>query len=116
MSQDRFVHWQDQRPAVGQVHLVARSYLGEFAKVMSHDGRRLTITLRGNYSHPLQNIPGAPHKDVHAELARRSRWIEVYVDPEYVDVITRQQDPATNALADGLAAVLVGWWGGRLER
>jgi hypothetical protein len=41
--------------------------------------------------------------------------MEVYIDSDNIDVITRQGDEATNALALGFAKLLARYWDGELE-
>ena len=45
------------------------------------------------------------------------RWIEVWPDPDCksVDVMTRQGDDVTHAMADGLARLLALTWTGKVE-
>jgi len=42
--------------------------------------------------------------------------IEVFFARNYLDVITRQQDEATSALATGLAKLFARFWEGSLDR
>jgi hypothetical protein len=44
------------------------------------------------------------------------RWFEVYVGPDYIDIITREMDDVTNAIAEGFAARCARKWKGKVER
>jgi len=57
------------------------------------------------------SIPG---KSAHA-MARKERWLEVWIGDMVISVITRQQDSLTNSIARGLAQHLCRRLGGRLE-
>lgn len=128
MSQDRFV-WMEHPPNAGELELLLEDFLGGFLErgefceqdrpsLVWKDGRWFA-TLVGWDSHALRRAPfitdamRAYYAQVHGV---RQRFIEVYIGDDYVDVITRQADDATNALADRLAELIARCWKGRLEK
>lgn len=126
MGTDRFVYWNKRRPKREEVRLVITDYFGGFADDIQWDKHsasrgRFLVKLKWKVSNPLDNIEGAYKRPRFASDGRYievtdERFIEVFVDPRYVDVITRQADEATSALAEGLAAVFARFWKGRLEK
>ena len=126
MACDRFVRWPEgsRRPTAEEVRLVVEDYLGGYAERVDDDGRSPVGAIEaffvawtsGRQSHPLRRIVGAsPSALIEPEAGFEARCIEVWVHDDCVDVLTRHQDAATNALARGLAAVLAGYWAGKLE-
>lgn len=114
MSRDRFIHWRTKhRPTQSEVELVCTDYLGGLGHVEWRDEHvdgvsRFFLSLVGEGSHPFQRI-GAGRTHLH----RADRWIEVIPDGSAsFDVLTREQDAVTNAIADGLAAVFAKHWDG----
>ncbi len=45
----------------------------------------------------------------------RERWFEVFADSEQFDVITREMDEITNAIANGFAQLAARLWDGKVE-
>ena len=77
---------------------------------------RWVVSLVGNKSWPFRRLaPDAPYAASYEEEAKESRWIEVYLAKDNIDVITRRQDEATMRLADGFAKLTTRYWKGRLE-
>lgn len=119
MGTDRFVYWNKRRPKREEVQHVITDYLGGFLDDMrweKHDARRgvFFITLEGWHSDPLHHIKGA-YRIPQMPGSDGRRYLEVVVDPKYVDVVTRLGDEATCALAEGLAAVFARFWEGRRD-
>lgn len=115
MAQDRFVYWgKTKKPTNKQVEIVCTCYFGSGASdiQVSPKEKRITITLFGEISHPLRLIKGAMPWPPSEYI---TRYIEVYIDTKYVDIITRQQDEYTNALAEGLADIFARFWEGRRD-
>jgi hypothetical protein len=115
MSRDRFIRWRTRQcPTRSEVEIVCIDYLGGLGQVawLDHaDGvPRFFLSLVGESSHPLQRI-GARRTNIH----RADRWIEVIPDGSAsFDILTREQDAVTNAIADGLAAVFARHWDGEV--
>lgn len=111
MGRDRFVYWKDQKPTREEVITVLEDYLGGVGSIVD-DKDRLFANLPGKGTHPLARIKDAKiPEDIH----RVERWFEIYIDPEYIDIITRQHDQFTNYVADGFVEVMARWWNGRVE-
>jgi hypothetical protein len=108
MSRDIFVYWAPRYRSVAAVGNELHQYFGDLAKVISlAEGQsRWLVDLTGRP----EWRPGLTAKDLYD-----SRWIEVFVSEEYIDVITREMDDATNALARGFAERCARKWEGRLE-
>ena len=112
MALDRFVYWKRQKPTRKQVIGVAKNFFGD-AALIKDGGDRLFVTLPGTTSDPTAGLKHLMHDPVVGE--KGERWIEVYIDTKYVDVITRMADPYTNALAAGLAELYRRYWQGELQ-
>lgn len=123
MPQDRFIYWLPcSHPTRESVILLVQDFcLG--LGVLREEGNRLFVTLPGSPRWPYQRVgPAAPHqREAWLEMGRdsdgtpRPRWIEVVFGEDNVDVLTRSQDPITNAIADGLALALARGFQGRTE-
>jgi hypothetical protein len=84
----------------------ARSYVGDAGIVAAGRDNRLVVTLEGCRSWVFVLPAMEPHAD---------RWFEVFRNAEHIDVITRQADEFTNAVADGYFAAIVRRWGLKTE-
>jgi hypothetical protein len=117
MACDRFVYFKKGRvPSKKNVKLALEDYLGAFLTNITWGGGRWNLTLSGSNSFPFRRIePDSPVSKIAEEDAKRNRWMEVYIDSDNIDVITRQGDEATNALALGFAKLLARYWDGELE-
>lgn len=107
MSLDRFVKFDDEKPTGAEVERAVRRFLGGVGMVeWDPDGSRIYVYVPG--------VGTDPFSEHHGNL---ERWIEVYVGSEHdqIDVITRQQDPFTNALARGIAESLAQGWNGEID-
>lgn len=115
MALDRTITWaRNKGPAKEDVGKVVEDYacgLGE----ARWDGDRWYIDLPGHNSSALRRVAEK------CLWSTGSRWIEVWIDQsadrdrECVDVMTRQHDEITNAIAEGLAKVIARFWGGERE-
>lgn len=113
MACDRFVYWNERKPTKEEIQLVLEDFFGPVAKVEWHeDQNRFYATIVGEKSPPFRRIKDA-HPFVDTEVSER--WIEVYVDDDNIDVMTRMQDELTNVLAAGVAKMFARYWEGRLE-
>jgi hypothetical protein len=114
MALDRFVHWHDlrNRPTRAEVRQVITNYLGGVGQIRWRDDQdRFYIELPGKPTHPLVGID--PLVKMYEQP---DRWIEVYVSfGEPMDIITRDMDPFTNAIAADLANIFIRQWSGRVE-
>lgn len=83
---DRFVTLRNP-PSKRMLETVIRTFFGGGASQITWSNDRFFVTLHGTNE-------------------ERERWIEVWFRDNKVDVLTRQQDAYTNALADGLLRCL----------
>lgn len=102
MALDRFIHFPSAAhvPTPEEVGDELKSYLQGVGRVeWGHAGARWFATMPGPPEHTLDN----------------ERWFEVYIGSDNLDVITRQSDNFTNAVAAGFAERCARVFGGRLE-
>lgn len=93
MALDRFIYFEDgQTPSFDEIREVCVHYVGgSGAGRIKLDPPRVFAVLPGASLSP---------------TARPERFIEVYVDEDNVDVMTREGDEFTNAVAEGLSALI----------
>lgn len=123
MSFDRIIDFeQADKAAPGRDELgaVIEDYLGRAARRVYWDRDRWFAVLIGLKSWPLRRAYARYSKVLttsaraHEIEAEPERWIEVWADKHTVDVLTRRQDEFTMAVADGLAALIARYYGGKL--
>lgn len=111
MSLDRTIRWHPPslpRPSRAKVGKVLRDFFSDAAKVRwSRD--RFFCYLPGKGSSMFRRVGGYDMQP------NEKRWIEVWLGDGCIDVMTRQHDEFTNALAAGLARRIHGFWGGEME-
>ena len=123
MARDTFVYWKNEKPTKDEVQTILEDYLAGMVTSLTWRGGRFYVILPGAPSWPFQRVgPATPaQRGAWLELARemdgapRSRCFEVYLDAEYVDVITRHDDEVTNAIASTFARLCARAWNGRVE-
>lgn len=122
MACDRFVRFpKGKRPSKEDVGKALEDFLGAFMVSNKWGGGRWTATLVGTKSWPLRRIYDQSCETLrvmaaaHEEETSESRWIEVFLHRNTIDVITRRQDEATMRLADGFAQLAARYWRGQLE-
>lgn len=122
MACDRFVYFdKGKRPSKKEVGHALEDFLGAFMVSNEWGGGRWTAKLVGNNSWPLRRVVDMENEffqrtaKSYEEQATWERWIEVFIDSDNIDVMTRSHDEATNALAEGFARLLARFWKGRLE-
>lgn len=118
MALDRFVYWRDERPTFDEVVRVIRNTLGYAGVIEEKSGKKgavwLVVTLVGKPTNALEGI--APNLPPSSEMLPAERWFEVFFhDDRAVDVLTRQQDEFTNAVAKSVADTLRRYWAGSDE-
>lgn len=113
MATDRFVYWKKTKtPKRADVNKALEDYIGGLGAV-EHKPDRSYVIFTGKPSHPARRQKDFP-KGLDGSL-HEERWIEVYYDKTYVDVITRMQDEVTCSIADGFAEFCRRFWQGRME-
>lgn len=129
MAAFRLVYWHDQRPTKDQVERILLDFFGDFlVPPMKWEAGRWLVHLRGHYSEMFASmgeqfrLPAVwGVEGVEETESDRERWIEVYLhqdggpDSEFMCVITRRQDDATNALATHFAERMARAFRGQLE-
>ncbi len=109
MALDRFITFKGKKPPKADLLVLCNNYLGGTGKVeVSED--RVTLTLPGKGRSAFAGIVEAYQEHPHAD-----RWIEVVYGSGTFDVLTRNQDNFTNAVADGLAQDIARFWEGSLQ-
>lgn len=110
VSRDRFIKYKPrQAPSREDIETVLLNFLGGVGSVEFQDGR-FFVSLPGTPTPPYEGIEGAPKRYAH----QKERWIEV-IPGNPIDVLTRQQDAFTNALADQIAQLLTRYWNGDMR-
>lgn len=108
---DRFIRFDAKTPTTKDVERILYNFFGTAAELERDDDRWL-VTLPGRCSATFDGIEGA----YPLVPARDERWIEViFTGGKSLDVLTRQQDDYTCALADGLAQALSQFYGAELD-
>lgn len=117
MACDRFIHFKKgEVPSKDDVKIVLEDYLGAFMTKNRWEAGRWIAQLVGNKSYPFQRLlPDSNRALMYAETPKEDRWLEVYIDTDNIDVITRQADEVTMNIADGFAKLVVRYWKGKLE-
>lgn len=111
MALDRFIYWNNaERPAPDEIMDVLQHFLGGFAQRIERSSNGCIATLVGNHSEMFETTPG-----IRGARASDERWIELFFSDDALDIITRRQDDATNALATHFAERVAKAFDGRLE-
>ncbi len=119
MSQDVVVHWTNgTRPTQVEVESVLINFFSGAVESIewNEEGSRFTVTLPGKGNSPMHGLDekrAAVDKETYGPPFDR-RYFEVFLDEEFLSVITRMQDRYTNTLARGLAEVFALHWRGSL--
>ena len=114
MSLDRFIYWQENKPtSFVEIANFLMCYMGCAQKDFSYDNtanqHRWTIGIPGVGCNPNRIIAELP------DPVSSDRWFEVVLTDESLDVLTRMQDPFTNAIAEGFAEMIARWYEARRE-
>lgn len=121
MARDIFVRFNhDRKPTRQEVQYLLEDYFKGIATNVRWDSDRFFVSLPGTQTNALGRMPDAHH--LYREPDGK-RWIEVWLadpDPAYknqavVDVMTRQADEVTNAMAEGVVEILARFWKGEVE-
>lgn len=105
MAIDRFVKWKKTRPTIQEVRKALKGYVGSAARV-TYDGRSRLYASMGKTSSPFRRV---------MMNCREERFLEVFVDDDNIDVITRQADEFTNDVAAGFQKLCARMWQGELD-
>lgn len=115
MAADWFVDFPKGKvPSKEDVGKALEDYLGAYAEGIHWDGNRWFAKLVGTKSWPFKRLEADSRFAArYEEEAKEPRWIEVFIDTNNIDVITRRSDEATNNLAEGFAKLLARYWQGK---
>lgn len=107
MSLDRVIRWKSRKPSKSEILCVLEDYSKGLAIKLDWEGGRWNILLPGTYSHPMRRMTGITEarKTSIEETTKdkRERWLEIFPHKDCLYVMTRDADPITNAIAQGLA-------------
>lgn len=116
MAADWFIDFNKGKvPPKEDLGKALEDYLGAFATNVRWDTDRWFATLVGTKTWPFRRLE--PEDSIGARSAKaeesEERWIEVWLDHECVDVMTRHGDWVTNTLAGGFADLVAQYWQGK---
>lgn len=120
MGLDRWVWWGKAKnsaklPSREDVANILTDFLRGVGEVeWNSDSERFICNLHGEWSDPAVHV-SFPGRRLRPEEGFRMRWIEVCLSDNCLNIITRQQDPVTEAIADGLAKYFALYWKAKLE-
>lgn len=120
MGTDRFISFSKEHPcpSIEDVETALKSYVTEAGVVTRHDPTLVSVKLVGRSSIIASAFPGNEWLNGLTEksrLNRSERHIEVNITGGQMDVITRQGDEFTHALAMGFVEFAVRYWHGVAE-
>lgn len=106
MARDTFIWWGDIRPARAEIESALAKYVAGLGEIIHEPDQPgvVFVLLPGKPSYPFT------HQDRDDE-----RWFEVSFAADNIDVLTRQQDPITNAIATGFADMVALRWRGKKD-
>lgn len=112
MALDRIIQWGKYVPCNDEITMVLEDYMGEgIGCVQWDDKSRWYVFLPGKSSHPQRRLlPGGP-----TVTMREERDFEVIPCADHLAVITRDQSPLVQAIADGFVKFVVTFWKAQLE-
>lgn len=118
MARDIFVYWPKLpdivMPAKEAIAQVLEDYVRGLGSVEFHEGTgRFYATLLGRPSSAKKSV-----FPVHAHIEEGdTRWFEVFMHEDSINVIIRHADDVTSAIAEGFAQLCVHLWrGNRVEQ
>lgn len=107
MACDRFIFFnKSPRPSSDNISMLLNNFMG-CAGSITRESDRFLISLPGINTNALLNI-----SSVVKPSERTERYIEVIEGSDYWDIVTRQHDEFTNALAQELANIIAKYWNG----
>lgn len=122
MARDIFVRWGDEVPTREDLQACLEDYVAGLAMVEA-SGDRFLVHFPGAYSFPFARVgPATEGAREHARSlavesdgSPRSRWFEVCLHDDCIDVVTRTQDEVTNNIAKGFAELCARGWVAKIE-
>jgi hypothetical protein len=128
MSQDRIVRFNATCgiPSEADLKTFLTDFVGAAGTVERVTDRRTLISLVGLDTHPLEHLRpdwvsvkaflGAQRLQRSFEIFRGCKGGGGWGEEPYIDVITRQADAFTEAVARGVAQGIAQWFGGSFEQ
>jgi hypothetical protein len=112
MACDRFVYWTQVHPTSEQIGQALGDYVGEAGTVgFSIESHRFICRFPGKPSSALKRA----EPTLASVCPDDERWFEVFMADDNIDVITRQCDEFTSAVAEGFAALCARVWKGKRD-
>ena len=119
MALDRFIYWNEEKPTLADVKLLLADFISGGGEVQADNGDKedwFNVLLPGKPQWPFKSIlPSLSMSD--PTSWPEERWFEVCcisIDSN-IDVITRQADAYTNALAACFAKLVARYYKARYE-
>ena len=118
MAYDRLVYWgkkKKDRPTFDEIGEALRRYIN-IPDMVTEDKEHSTFFAK--LPGAAKNVFSWGSEEVESQMyqpPRDQRWFEVYVNKDYVDVLTRLQDEFTSNVADGFAKAIARRWSGKLD-
>jgi hypothetical protein len=109
MACDRFVYWSQVHPTFEQIGQALEDYVGEAAWMIAVGSGRFICRFSGKPSSALKRA----EPTLASVCPDDERWFEVFVADDNIDIITRQCDEFTSAVAEGFAALCARVWRGK---
>lgn len=108
MGADRFVYWKEKKPSKEEIQKILEDFIGGAGTLAEWGNGRFGIDLKGENSFPFRRIPDA----LKHHFPIKERFIEVFVHPHCIDILTRQADEYTHSVAEGMAAMFARFFEG----
>lgn len=108
MAQDRFIRFKDDAYSADDLRIFVEDFCGKTAHLY-WTSQTLMIHLDGKGSDPFARLVNRQSS------YRDERWIEIRWEPRKLNIITREQDPFTNAIANTMAKMLTRYKDGKLD-
>lgn len=118
MALDRFVYWRDKCPSPMQIKAALIHYMGGVGE-LEDKGHTIIVHIPGGVNHVPERLADPDYEWSEKDKRTRpsKRWFEVFIaeDDRNIDIITRQMDEFTNALADGFLSLTARLWDGSVD-
>lgn len=117
MARDTFVYWDQRhpRPTKQEIQHVLEDYVRGLATTVVWERDRWYVTLPGESSWSFQRSGPATIAQRTSWLESSTRWFEVWIGDDNIDVITRMADDVTNVIAHGFASLMARGFDGRID-
>lgn len=113
MAIDRILYWDKDIPSFGEMAMLLQDYLGDDCRIETNMPRIFgIIPLKPSWAFKRlrPDVPPLGRTD------ENERWIEIFMDDEHIDIMTRQQDDFTNAIAGSFHDLVRGYYRATKEK